>query len=540
LSLVASVASSALALVSLIDCGPSRFDGLTGGTSAARLVHPMSGSYAFTDEPTLSWEMPSSVTESTLEICEDLACATVLATKRVSGTQSSILIPPREFFDSGSLEKEEYSEPFYWRVTADGRPPSLVWQINLAPSRKKDAAWGCLSDFNADGYAEVLVGLPADNAIAILPTEYVDRRTGDPNAEECLPTAPFRWLRERPDLTNFGGRLAIAGDVNGDGFVDALVAATTNALGVSHAFLLYGAPGSGFFRDGPGQELTIAGAGPELGERLAGPGDIDGDGYADILIVGPKGLYVFWGSKDGPVSPATRFGDEGLGCDVAAVGDIDGDGLADFAASIGCEGPTDPGIVYVYFGTRDRSLSRILELPRPAAGLSISNFGSVLGLAGDFDLDGRSELFVGAPDIGKAFIYRANADGTEMQLSHTFNGDGRTRFGRIHAVATEIGTVFQSMWIGSEGDVGGRSGNVSEYPIPGGDLSPEPLEEAFPELGKTDGRVVDFIEASGFPVLSVLKADGTSIAKRSACQPDGGFEGVEQFAQTRGDISFAK
>jgi len=96
----------------------------------------------------------------------------------------------------------------------------------------------------------------------------------------------------------FGGSVAGAGDVNGDGYADVLVGAPGldwSGVGSGGAFLYLGSPNGlspswSWFTTG-GQ------AGARAGASVAGAGDVNGDGYADIITgtdVGAKPL-VIWG-----------------------------------------------------------------------------------------------------------------------------------------------------------------------------------------------------------------------------------------------------
>lgn len=155
--------------------------------------------------------------------------------------------------------------------------------------------------------------------------------------------------------------LAAAGDVNGDGFDDFLLAdqntdpATVDGI----AYVVFGSA------EGPGAALDLAALTPEqgfsystgilgdaFGHVVAGAGDLNGDGFADIAISAPTAtaggeddagiIHILWGGTDG-ISAVTTV--EGGAYDVAffgftfeigteiglalAGGDLDGDGLSD-------------------------------------------------------------------------------------------------------------------------------------------------------------------------------------------------------------------
>src|SRR5262249_24905826 len=131
-----------------------------------------------------------------------------------------------------------------------------------------------------------------------------------------------------------------AGDVNADGYADIVIGAPGDGMGYDNtgsAYLYFGGQ-SGF---SPPMRLAkpTADSGAAVGAYVGGAGDVDGDGYADILAAIDHGSFVYLGSPSGPAPQATQlvlpgdgqnfaFGQAALG----ALGDIDGDGFADVAA----------------------------------------------------------------------------------------------------------------------------------------------------------------------------------------------------------------
>ncbi len=135
-----------------------------------------------------------------------------------------------------------------------------------------------------------------------------------------------------------------AGDVDGDGFQDVIIGATE--VGTSGAaYVVYGP----LSRDRPitehGFALTSGVEGEFAGAAVSGAGDVDGDGYGDVLIGAPErttyanydgAAYLFLGpiTADRGLEEADRifYGSETsdhAGCGLDGAGDINGDGLAD-------------------------------------------------------------------------------------------------------------------------------------------------------------------------------------------------------------------
>lgn len=183
------------------------------------------------------------------------------------------------------------------------------------------------ADFNADGYDDVLIGEPGASS-----SVYV--YFGGPHMDD---QADLRIWRGAQAL-GFGSTLAGLGDFNGDGFDDVAIGwPIALNLGQSRVYVSYGGPSSGGVLN-----LTLASAFPEdrMGFSLAGPGDVNGDGFADLLVGAPAAgagdagrAHVYLGGLFPSLAPARTH--EGsatmrLGTSVAGAGDVDGDARNDY------------------------------------------------------------------------------------------------------------------------------------------------------------------------------------------------------------------
>lgn len=252
------------------------------------------------------------------------------------------------------------------------------------------------------------------------------------NTSPAPSPSPIVLTNSQPGA-GFGYSIAAAGDVNGDGYADAIVSALfyTQAYPNEGAVFVYNGSTTGLSSTPAAQRngnQSYAG----LGSSIAAAGDINGDGYADIIIgaqlydngqTNEGAAFLYTGSAAG-LSPTPALllepnqTNAHMGCSVANAGDINGDGYNDIivGASTYDQGETDEGAAFVYLGT-PHGLS-----PTPAIILQSNQpntlFGSVVAGAGDINHDGYADVIVsaprydnGQPDEGALFVYFGSAAG---------------------------------------------------------------------------------------------------------------------------------
>jgi hypothetical protein len=214
----------------------------------------------------------------------------------------------------------------------------------------------------------------------------------------------------------FGWSVAPAGDVDGDGFDDVVVGAPAHAsvagfAGRSYLFLgPFTGPRNAAQADARFSATTF---GDNLGFSVAGAGDIDADGFDDLLLgarshdgagIQAGRVYLFRGPVSGNRTDAQadatisgRAFDE-LGRAVARGGDLNGDGIDDLlvGAPLSSVGASSAGEAHVFFGP----ISGHLSVTQADASIAGVTFNELLGTslaAGDLDGDGHDDMIVGAP-----------------------------------------------------------------------------------------------------------------------------------------------
>lgn len=326
-------------------------------------------------------------------------------------------------------------------------------------------------DVNGDGLADILVGAPfADpGGVSRAGESYVVFGKASTGTVSLGTLEPGGFRLDGIDAEdNSGFRLSGAGDVNGDGLADVIVAAFAadpdGKMTAGEAYVVFGRTGtSAVDLDALGSNgFRIEGAvsGDTAGSGVAGAGDVNGDGLSD-LIVGARGSshngfaaagqsYVIFGKANGDVVKleALETGGFGIlgvdasdasGSGVAGAGDVNGDGLADLVIGAPTAGAQGRGVVYIVFGKADTGPVNLGDLQ--GRGFAMVGDGtsawpgrSVSG-AGDVNGDGLSDVIAGAYRSGKVvgLVVYGKTDSTPVALSALGTGGFRMEAGEPNA-----------------------------------------------------------------------------------------------------------
>ncbi|HZX91517.1 MAG TPA: FG-GAP-like repeat-containing protein [Rudaea sp.] len=221
---------------------------------------------------------------------------------------------------------------------------------------------------------------------------------------------------------NFGNHASTAGDIDRDGYADVIVGAPANKAGGEGAGRAYVYSG----KDGH-VLLTLTGehAGDQFGSAVTGYTDAK---HTFLVVGAPTAgarktgrVYVYDKLTD---KPKFTFDSDSTGnllgyMFLAVPGDVDGDGVPDIYASDWSNAAKGPatGRVYVYSGRTGKVL---LTLTGETAG---EGFGTTHATAGDVNHDGHADLIVGswqyagaAISGGRAYLY----SGRDGKLLRTY------------------------------------------------------------------------------------------------------------------------
>ncbi len=359
-------------------------------------------------------------------------------------------------------------------------PALMGWSVDSA------------GDVNGDGFEDVIVGARGwDAAGGLFDEGAVFVFLGSANGIVGFnPATAHAIIQSSEANSEFGSSVAGAGDVNRDGFDDIIVGAplaSPSGLGVSGAaYIFHGGP-LGITATSPADANAMLESKQmegHLGRSVASAGDVNGDGYADVIVgatlygeafdppipnqgSGRQGAaFVFLGSATGIVGNQPSNAHAQLvpwaantpkqvnalfGASVAGVGDVNGDGYGDILIGspawnrsqswpgLDTGNPPEEGAVFLYHG----SASGITGTNATDANTRIEGnqlgafFGSAVSAAGDVNKDGFADIIIGAVGYpagdplleaqnGAAFVYLGGSAGivaTDPSQAHvSFRG----------------------------------------------------------------------------------------------------------------------
>jgi Ca2+-binding RTX toxin-like protein len=488
-------------------------------------------------------------------------------------------------------------------LTVDVFEPAVIDLTSLTPAQGfiiqgdagGDVAGSSASsagDINGDGFDDLIVGAPngsdgggraGETYVVFGSTSGFGTTVGGRQVIDLTSLMPSQGFVIQGDVEyDYAGiSVSSAGDINGDGFDDLIIGAKARVGGdaAGEAYVIFGSA-SGFGTVNatgrsvidltfltPSQGFIIQGdaTGDYAGRSVSSAGDINGDGYDDLIVGAPNGddggryageAYVVFGSASGFgtvdgtgrsvidltfLTPSQGFiiqGDAPLdfaGRSVSSAGDLNGDGYGDLivGAGDGDDGGDGAGEAYIVFGSAsgfgsvDATGRSVIDLTSlaPSQGFIIQGdterdyTGSSVSSAGDINGDGFDDLIIGAKFgddggnvAGEAYVVFGSAAGFG-----SVDGTGRSVID-LTSLTPSQGFIIQGdlafdytgYSVSSAGDINGDGFDDLIVGAWGGDGGGPNAGEAY----------VIFGSASGF---GTVNATGRSVIDLTFLTPSQGF-----------------
>jgi len=314
-----------------------------------------------------------------------------------------------------------YAQLFFGNSSMDN-----VSHITFTHAEASSFFGNCVSsagDFNGDGFDDVIIG-DFCNYMNGTHTGRAYLYFGGP----AMDTIPDLTMEGEAAYNNFGEIVAYAGDVNDDGYSDVVVGAPHYERGNERVGRIYIYLG-GLSPDTVPDVIITGTNYPWIGSYAAGAGDVNHDGYDDIILGSPhlgslfgvpSYVYIYYGGSVMDTIPDIIIETKdlwGFGQAVSWAGDLNSDDCDDVMIS-------DHENVYIYFGGSD--MDTICDIILKGVE-STDGFGRSTSFAGDVNSDGHPDILIGAPyqsaagyRMGRAYVYSYGIEITSVNVANSF------------------------------------------------------------------------------------------------------------------------
>ena len=340
-----------------------------------------------------------------------------------------------------------------------------------------------VGDVNGDGYDDVMVGEQNADQFFSIAHLYLGSVTGVNKTAARSLTFPH---------ARFGGSIIIAaaGDVNGDGFSDVIIRALVQDMPIPgyptvlRAYILHGSATGLLSIASWRQDVSTGAPSPST---VAAAGDVNGDGFGDVIIgfslysnseAGEGAARVYLGSAAGLSTTASwsvesNQAGAGFGIAVTSAGDVNKDGYGDVIIGANkwdiSSDDTNEGRVYLYLGSAtglSNTAGQTIEGSQPN-----SDFGWNLADAGDVNGDGYGDVVIGARNYtnnetaeGAIYLYTGSSTGLRSIAMIIEGNQANAHFGTSVANAGDINKdSLSDVMVGAPGYSNGEAGEGATF-----------------------------------------------------------------------------
>ena len=308
-------------------------------------------------------------------------------------------------------------------------------------------------DVNSDGYSDVIIGANGYSSNTGRAYIFLGGIAMDNTADVLLTGEAVN--------NSFGVSVSSAGDINGDGYSDVIAGAYGHNSNTGKAYIFYGGQAMNSAAD-----VTMSGeaAFNYFGNSLSGAGDMNGDGFSDVIIsafgnisLTGKAYVYFGGTAMDTVADITMTGEttnSSFGISVSSAGDVNGDGYPEVL--IGAYGyGSNTGRAYFYDYLMKNEITPELTMTGATTGI---NFGSSVSFAGDVNGDGNPDLIIGAPgyntNTGRAYIFFGGSSMDNI-ADVTLTGEAVSNYfgGSVSTAGDVNGDGYSDVIVGASGIV---------------------------------------------------------------------------------------